>query len=71
MELSAHILEHALSILGKLPLVFTASAKALEIILRQICENSSLDSTDILNKLRMKHVNGEMWAGVVDDAEGV
>lgn len=50
----------------------TAFAKALEIIPRQICDNAGLDSTDILNKLRMKHANGETWAGVdVDGASGV
>lgn len=49
-----------------------AFAKALEIIPRQICDNAGLDSTDILNKLRMKHANGEKWFGVdVDGADGV
>lgn len=72
MELSAFIRKHALSIPGKLQLIMTAFAKALEIIPRQICDNAGLDSTDILNKLRMKHANGETWAGVdVDGASGV
>lgn len=49
-----------------------AFAKALEIIPRQICDNAGLDSTDILNKLRMKHANGEKWYGVdVDGASGI
>ncbi|KAJ7837428.1 chaperonin Cpn60/TCP-1 family [Mycena olivaceomarginata] len=63
MDLSAHIRKHALSIPGKQQLILTAFAKALEIIPRQICDNAGLDSTDILNKLRMKHANGEKWAG--------
>ena len=72
MELSAHIRKHALSIPGKLQLVMIALAKALEIIPRQICDNAGLDSTDILNKLRMKHANGSRWFGVdVDGPEGV
>jgi hypothetical protein len=72
MDLSAHIRKHALSIPGKQQLILTAFAKALEIIPRQICDNAGLDSTDILNKLRMKHANGEKWAGVdVDGASGV
>ena len=72
MDLSAHIRKHALSIPGKLQLVMIAFAKALEIIPRQICDNAGLDSTDVLNKLRMKHANGEKWCGVdVDGAEGV
>lgn len=72
MDLSAFIRKHALSIPGKLQLIMTAFAKSLEIIPRQICDNAGLDSTDILNKLRMKHAKGEIWAGVdVDGAEGV
>jgi len=72
MALSAHLRKHALSIPGKLQLIFTAFAKALEIIPRQICDNAGLDSTDILNKLRMKHANGDTWAGVdVDGPDGV
>lgn len=72
MELSAYIRKHALSIPGKLQLVQIAFAKALEVIPRQICDNAGLDSTDILNKLRMKHANGERWFGVdVDGPEGV
>jgi T-complex protein 1 subunit eta len=72
MELSAYIRKHALSIPGKLQLIMIAFAKALEIIPRQICDNAGLDSTDVLNKLRMKHANGEKWYGVdVDGATGV
>jgi len=72
MELSAHIRKHALSIPGKLQLIIAAFAKALEIIPRQICDNAGLDSTDVLNKLRMKHAIGEKWYGVdVDGASGV
>lgn len=72
MDLSAHIRKHALSIPGKLQLVEIAFAKALEIIPRQICDNAGIDSTDILNKLRMKHALGNVWFGVdVDGAEGV
>ncbi|KAF7310687.1 T-complex protein eta subunit [Mycena chlorophos] len=72
MDLSGHIRKHASSIPGKQQLIITAFAKALEIIPRQICDNAGLDSTDILNKLRMKHATGEKWYGVgVDGASGV
>ncbi|KZT30928.1 hypothetical protein NEOLEDRAFT_1052966 [Neolentinus lepideus HHB14362 ss-1] len=72
LDLSAHIRKYALSIPGKLQLIIASFAKALEIIPRQICDNAGLDSTDILNKLRMKHATGEKWYGVdVDGAEGV
>lgn len=72
MGLSAYIRNHAFSIPGKLQLVHMAFAKALEILPRQICDNAGLDSTDILNKLRMRHANGHVWFGVdVDGPEGV
>ncbi len=72
MDLSAYIRKHALSIPGKLQLVQIAFAKALEVIPRQICDNAGLDSTDILNKLRMRHSRGEKWVGVdVDGPDGV
>jgi len=72
MELSAHIRKHALGIPGKLQLIIAAFAKALEIIPRQICDNAGLDSTDVLNKLRMKHATGGKWYGVdVDGTSGV
>ena len=72
MDLSSRIRKHALSIPGKLQLVMIAFAKALEVIPRQICDNAGLDSTDVLNKLRMKHANGEKWFGVdVDGPEGI
>jgi chaperonin GroEL (HSP60 family) len=72
MGLSAYIRKHALSIPGKLQLVQIAFAKALEIIPRQICDNAGLDSTDILNKLRMRHAHGDKWFGVdVDGPDGV
>lgn len=72
MDLSAHIRKAALAIPGKLQLIMAAFAKALEVIPRQICDNAGLDSTDILNKLRMRHANGEKWFGVdVDGTTGV
>ncbi|KAF9225353.1 hypothetical protein BS17DRAFT_778482 [Gyrodon lividus] len=72
MDVSAYIRKHALSIPGKQQLVMTAFAKALEIIPRQICDNAGLDSTDILNKLRMRHAAADKWYGVdVDGTDGV
>lgn len=72
MDISTHIRKHARTIPGKAQLILTAFARALEIIPRQISDNAGLDSTDILNKLRQKHVAGEIWEGVdVDSEEGV
>ncbi|KAG8935624.1 T-complex protein 1 subunit eta [Tulasnella sp. 418] len=72
MELSAYLRNHARTIPGKIQLIITAFARALEIIPRQICDNAGLDSTDILNKLRQRHAAGQKWAGVdVDGDEGV
>ena len=72
MELSVLIRKHALTIPGKLQLIIAAFAKALEIIPRQISDNAGLDSTDILNKLRMKHATDGKWFGVdVDGPTGI
>lgn len=55
---------------GKEQLIIGAFAKALEIIPRQLCDNAGLDGTDILNKLRMVHAKGDVWAGVdIDGSE--
>lgn len=47
--------DHARSIAGKSQLFIGAYAKALEVIPRQLCDNSGFDATDVLNKLRQKH----------------
>ena len=57
--------------MGKQQLIIGAVAKALEIIPRQICDNAGLDATDVLNKLRMRHAQGDTWAGVDVESEGV
>lgn len=52
-----YLREHARSIAGKSQLFMSAYAKALEVIPRQLCDNSGLDATDVLNKLRQKHAS--------------
>jgi len=52
MELSRFLREHLRTIKGKHQLVINGFAKALEIIPKQLSENSGMDGTDILNKLR-------------------
>lgn len=65
MEVSKALKDYALTIPGKGQLIVMAYAKALEIIPRQLCENSGFDSPDILASLRRKHgVDMEKWAGV-------
>lgn len=67
MELSRHLREYLRNIPGKIQLVINGFAKALETIPRTLSENSGLDSTDILNKLRQKHSQGGeegIWFGV-------
>lgn len=51
--------------------VVKAFAKALEVIPRQLCDNAGFDATDILNRLRVEHRKGAVWAGVDFDNEGV
>jgi T-complex protein 1 subunit eta len=67
MELSRFLREYLRKISGKTQLVINGFAKALEIIPRTLAENSGMDSTDVLNKLRQKHSQGGeegMWYGV-------
>ncbi|KAI9666713.1 MAG: T-complex protein 1 subunit eta [Bathelium mastoideum] len=51
--------------------VVKSFAKALEVIPRQLCDNAGFDATDILNRLRVEHRKGKVWAGVDFDNEGV
>ncbi|GAM90291.1 hypothetical protein ANO11243_083340 [Dothideomycetidae sp. 11243] len=51
--------------------IIKAFAKALEVIPRQLCDNAGFDATDILNRLRVEHRKGNVWAGVDFDNEGV
>jgi T-complex protein 1 subunit eta len=52
MELSRHLREYLRKISGKTQLVVNAFAKALEVIPKTLADNSGMDSTDVLNKLR-------------------
>ena len=71
MEISKYLRNHSRTIMGKQQLIVGSMAKALEIIPRQICDNAGLDATDILNKLRMRHAQGDVWSGVDVEGEGV
>lgn len=67
MELSRHLREYLRDIAGKQQLVINGFAKALETIPKTLAENSGMDSTDVLNKLRQKHSQDGaegMWYGV-------
>jgi len=55
MELSKLIRDYAKNIGGKEQPVIMAYAKALEVIPRQLAQNSGFDSVDVINKLRQKH----------------
>ncbi|KAJ9100475.1 T-complex protein 1 subunit eta [Naganishia friedmannii] len=71
MEISKYLRDHSRTIMGKQQLIIGSLAKALEIIPRQICDNAGFDATDVLNKLRMQHAKGDIWAGVDIESEGV
>jgi T-complex protein 1 subunit eta len=66
MELSKYLRNFSRTIEGKQQLIISAFAKALEVIPRQLCDNAGIDSTDVLNKLRMLHASSDdkPWAGV-------
>ena len=55
MELSAALRARARELAGAEALFFTAFAKALEVIPRQLATNAGLDATDVLNRLRQAH----------------
>ncbi|CAJ2508968.1 Uu.00g139940.m01.CDS01 [Anthostomella pinea] len=72
MEISAYLHRFADSkITHKQQGVIKSFAKALEVIPRQLCDNAGFDATDILNKLRVEHRKGHVWAGVDFTNEGV
>jgi len=45
--------------MGSLFFFVNSFAKVLEVIPRQLCDNTGFDATDVLNKLRQKHASGE------------
>jgi T-complex protein 1 subunit eta len=59
MELSKEVRNYGMKVSGKEQLVILAYAKALEVIPRQLAQNSGFDSVDIVNKLRQKHAIGQ------------
>ena len=72
MELSSHMHGFAdRNVPHKQQAVVKAFAKALEVVPRQLCDNAGFDATDILNRLRVEHRKGNVWAGVDFDHEGV
>lgn len=71
MELSKILRDYSRTIAGKEQLLIGALAKALEIIPRQLCDNAGFDATNILNKLRQKHAQGNIWYGVDINAEHI
>merc|ERR1712038_1666885 len=71
MEVSKHLRDFSRTIYGKEQLLISAMAKAFEVIPRQLCDNAGFDSTNVLNKLRQKHAQGNNWYGVDIMAEDV
>lgn len=55
MELSRFLRDYLRNIKGKKQLVINGFAKALEVIPKQLADNSGMDGTDVLNKLRQVH----------------
>jgi len=72
MEVSKYLRDYSRKISDKQQLIINAYAKALEVIPRQVADNAGFDSTDILNKLRMKHAQEDgRWYGVDIVNEGI
>jgi chaperonin GroEL (HSP60 family) len=68
MELSKLLRDYSRTIAGKEQLLIGAIAKALEIIPRQLCDNAGFDATNILNKLRQKHAQGNPVNSVLSNS---
>ena len=66
MELSRYLREYLRTVSGKQQLVLNSFAKALETIPRTLAENSGMDSTNVMNRLRQKHAQSDefVWWGV-------
>lgn len=72
MEVSKYLHQYAdKNIPHKQQSIIKSFAKALEVIPRQLCDNAGFDATDILNRLRVEHRKGNVWAGVDFVNEGV
>ncbi|KAF2717828.1 hypothetical protein K431DRAFT_315402 [Polychaeton citri CBS 116435] len=72
MEVSAYMHQFAdKNVPHKQQAILKSFAKALEVIPRQLCDNAGFDATDILNRLRVEHRKGNIWAGVDFDHEGI
>jgi T-complex protein 1 subunit eta len=72
MEISSYLHNYADSnVPHKQQPIIKAFAKALEVIPRQLCDNAGVDATDILNRLRVEHKKGNIWAGVDFETESI
>lgn len=72
MEISSYLHNYAdKNIPHKQQPIIKAFAKALEVIPRQLCDNAGVDATDILNRLRVEHKKGNIWAGVDFTTESI
>jgi T-complex protein 1 subunit eta len=72
MEISSYLHAYAdKNVPHKQQSIIKAFAKALEVIPRQLCDNAGFDATDILNRLRVEHKKGNIWAGVDFVNEGI
>lgn len=65
MEVSKYLREYSRTIEGKQQMIIGAFARALEVIPRQLCDNAGFDATDILNKLRKQHAQGEFFFWII------
>ncbi len=72
MAVSRVLRDHARTLPGKAQLFIGAYARALEVIPRQLTDNSGFDATDVLNALRQRHAlpNGAGQRCGVDCATG-
>jgi len=63
-EMASRLRKRAIAISGPQQLVVEGFAEALEAIPGLLAESCGLDPIDTIAELRMRHHNGEIWAGV-------
>ena len=64
IELSRRLRAYAEQLSGRVQLAVQAFADSLEIIPNTLAENSGLDPINVITNLKVKHDNGEIYAGI-------
>lgn len=64
IELAKELRTFSTTLIGREQLAVQSFADAVEVVPKTLAENSGLDSIDMLTELKMRHQQGEKWAGL-------